>query len=137
MVNSRLCASRSSFMRRADAGSSACEVIASFDASMVHAALIVERRTGLPICSSKTLLDDSVLVGNTNRLLINVEKVLPEFKLAKFQEMRVKTSSGCLEIILFDLYFILVLLYPDTVDMSTPEARARINEYIEAMRTSI
>lgn len=103
----------------------------------LYAALIVERRTGLPICSSKTLLDDSALVGNTNRLLITVEKVLPEFELAKFQEMRVKTSSGCLEIIVFDLYFILVLLYPDTVDLSTPKERNRINEYIEAMRTSI
>lgn len=103
----------------------------------LYAALIVERRTGLPICSSKTLLDDSSIVGNTNRLLITVEKVLPEFSLAKFQEMRVKTSSGCLEIIIFDLYFIVVLLYPDSVDLSTPQARHRIHQYIEAMKTSI
>jgi len=60
----------------------------------LYAVLIIEKRTGLPICNSKTLLDDSALVGSTNRVLITIEKVLPEFQLANYVQYYSRLPSA-------------------------------------------
>jgi GTPase SAR1 family protein len=99
----------------------------------LYACIIIEKRTGLPISASKTLLDDAALVGSSNRVLITLEKVLPEFQLAGIQEFTVKTSSGTLDVRIFDKYYLLVLLYPPSVDMNEPENKAKLSKFIRDM----
>lgn len=103
----------------------------------LYTALIIEKRTGLPICSSKTLLDDSTLIGTTNRIMITIEKVLPDYKLANLQELRIDTATGFLQVKIFNNYYILVLISPPNVDLKTPEARKKITNFIESMKQFI
>ena len=103
----------------------------------LYAALIIERRTGLPICASKTLLDDAALVGNTNRLIITMEKVLPEYQLTGLQSFHINTATGILEIRIFAQYFILVMLYPNHVDLKLQSAKLLLREFIEIMEKEI
>ena len=103
----------------------------------LYACFIIEKRMGLPICASKTLLEDSALVGNTNRLLITMEKVLPEFQLANLESFKIKTATGFLEIRIFNKYFILMLLYPTTVDLSNPQSDRIIQAFITKMQQEV
>ena len=103
----------------------------------LYATLIIEKRTGLPICASKTLLDDSALVGSTNRILLTIEKVLPEYELAGLKDFRINTATGILEAQLFHQYYILVLLYPSHVDLSDVYSQKKLSEFIETMLNSI
>ncbi len=103
----------------------------------LYATLVIEKRTGLPICASKTLLDDSALVGSTNRVLITIEKVLPEFQLAGLNGFSILTATGNLTIKLFDKYFIIVLLYPGHITINDSGSKSRISEFIDNMRTNI
>ncbi len=103
----------------------------------LYASFIIERRTGLPICASKTLLEDSALVGNINRLMLTIEKVLPDYQLVNLQNFQIGTATGSLEIRIFDRFFILMMLYPTNVDMRTPTAERLIKEFILKMQQSI
>ncbi|WP_371802565.1 hypothetical protein [Candidatus Lokiarchaeum ossiferum] len=103
----------------------------------LYATLIIEKRTGLPICASKTLLDDSVLVGSTNRVLIAIEKVLPEYELAGLKDFRINTATGVLEVKLFHQYYMLVLLYPPHINLNDVHSQKKLTEFIETMLNSI
>ena len=103
----------------------------------LYTAMIIEKRTGLPICSSKTLLDDSSLIGTTNRIIITIEKVLPDYKLTSMQELRIDTSTGFLKVKLFQKYYILVLICPPNVDLDLPTSKKKISDFIDAMKNFI
>jgi len=78
----------------------------------LYATMIIEKRTGLPIASSKTLLDDNSLVGSTNRILILTEKVLPEYELSSLDTLKIETANGILEIRIFEEFYVLIMIYP-------------------------
>jgi Ras-related GTP-binding protein A/B len=103
----------------------------------LYAVLIIEKRTGLPICNSKTLLDDSALVGSTNRVLITIEKVLPEFQLANLTNLELTTANGKLTIKQFDKYYILVLLYPPQINICDIGIDTKITQFIDTMKKAI
>ena len=103
----------------------------------LYAAFVIERRTGLPICASKTLLDDAALVGSTSRVMITIEKVLPEFQLSGVTKFIIHTGAGILEVRLFAQFFILVLLYPASVDLNSPQATKALEQFIDLMQTNI
>ncbi|MHA1520106.1 MAG: hypothetical protein ACTSRK_07975 [Promethearchaeota archaeon] len=103
----------------------------------LYTALIVEKRTGLPICSSKTLLDDATLVGTTNRILILIDKVLPDYTLTPMQELRIDTSTGFLKVKLFQKYYLMVLICPPNVDLDSPTSKKKISDFIDAMKNFI
>jgi len=104
----------------------------------LYAMMIIERRTGLPICSSKTLLDDNSLVGSTNRILLTTEKVLPEYELSSLDSLKIETANGVLEIRIFEQFYVLIMIYPPHErKISTPEGESFVQEFIQTMRKSI
>ncbi len=103
----------------------------------LYTVLIIEKRTGLPICSSKTLLDDSSLIGTTNRIIITIEKVLPDYKLTNIKGIRIDTATGFLKVTLFQKYFILVLICPPNVDIDAIDSKKKIRDFIDAMKLFI
>ncbi len=106
----------------------------------LYAMMIIEKSTGLPICSSKTLLDDTSLIGSTNRILIITDKVLPEYELSSLESLKIKTANGILEIRIFEQHYvyILIMIYPPHErKISTPEGEKILQEFIDSMRKSI
>ena len=104
----------------------------------LYATMIIEKRTGLPICSSKTLLDDASLVGSTNRILILTDKILPEYELSSLDTLKIETANGILEIRIFEQYYVLIMIYPPHErKISTPEGEILLQEFISAMRKNI
>ncbi|MHA1474330.1 MAG: hypothetical protein ACTSQ5_04000 [Promethearchaeota archaeon] len=104
----------------------------------LYATMIIEKRTGLPIASSKTLLDDNSLVGSTNRILILTEKVLPEYELSSLDTLKIETANGILEIRIFEEFYVLIMIYPPHErKISTPEGEVILQEFIDMMRKSI
>jgi GTPase SAR1 family protein/predicted regulator of Ras-like GTPase activity (Roadblock/LC7/MglB family) len=103
----------------------------------VYAALVIEKRTGLPIAISRTLLDDAALTGSSSRIVVTVEKVLPEYELTKLKQLILKSGSGCIFMEIFNEFFILVLLYPESVNPLEPATRARIDQFIKEMVKTI
>ncbi|QEE15153.1 hypothetical protein DSAG12_00977 [Promethearchaeum syntrophicum] len=106
----------------------------------LYAAMIIEKSTGLPIASSKTLLDDNSLVGSTNRILLTTEKVLPEYELSSLDTLKIETANGILQLRIFEqIYvYVLILIYPPHErKISTPEGENILQEFISEMRKSI
>ena len=106
----------------------------------LYAMMIIEKSTGLPICSSKTLLDDTSLIGSTNRILIITDKVLPEYELSSLDSLKIETANGILEIRIFKQYYeyVLIMIYPPHErKISTPEGENILKEFINTMRKSI
>jgi hypothetical protein len=103
----------------------------------LYATLVIEKRTGLPICASRTLLDDAALVGSTNRIMMTIEKVLPEFELTNLQRFTIQTSTGNISVEIFEKYYCLVLIYPDSFDINQPKVRDKINILIEELKNYI
>ncbi len=103
----------------------------------LFAAFMIEKRTGLPLCSSKTLLDESALVGSTNRILISIERVLPEFQLTGVKNMSIETKNGLLHIILFNEYYLLVLLSPPANNLNTLKSKKIIEDFISDAKSYI
>ena len=104
----------------------------------LYATMIIEKRTGLPICSSKTLLDDTALVGSTNRILLITDKVLPEYELSSLDSLKIETANGILEIRIFEQFYVLIMIYPPHErKISTPEGEIILQEFIDSMRKSI
>jgi len=106
----------------------------------LYATMIIEKSTGLPIASSKTLLDDNSLVGSTNRILLTTEKVLPEYELSSLDSLKIETANGILEIRIFEqvYVYVLIMIYPPHErKISTPEGENILQEFINAMRKSI
>jgi len=106
----------------------------------LYAMMIIEKSTGLPICSSKTLLDDTSLIGSTNRILIITDKVLPEYELSSLDSLKIETANGILEIRIFEqhYFYVLIMIYPPHErKISTPEGERILQEFINTMRKSI
>ncbi|MHA1719710.1 MAG: hypothetical protein ACTSWX_05550 [Promethearchaeota archaeon] len=104
----------------------------------LYAAMIIEKRTGLPICSSKTLLDDTALVGSTNRILLITEKVLPEYELASLDALKIETANGILDIRIFEDYYVLIMIYPPhEKKITTLIGKNILEEFIQTMRKNI
>ena len=104
----------------------------------LYATMIIEKRTGLPISSSKTLLDDNSLVGSTNRILLIADKVLPEYELSSLDTLKIETANGILEIRIFEEFYVLIMIYPPHErKISTPEGEIILQEFIDDMRKSI
>jgi GTPase SAR1 family protein/predicted regulator of Ras-like GTPase activity (Roadblock/LC7/MglB family) len=102
-----------------------------------YAVLIIEKRTGLPISASRTLLDDSALIGSTSRIMIMLEKVLPEFELTKLRSVNLETANGNLIIKIFNKFYLLVLLLPTTVDVLSSDFQARVQHFMDEMEKLI
>ncbi|MBA7573958.1 hypothetical protein ES708_15759 [subsurface metagenome] len=104
----------------------------------LYATMIIEKRTGLPIASSKTLLDDNALVGSTNRILLITEKVLPEYELSTLDTLKIETANGILEIRIFEEFYVLIMIYPPHErKISTLEGEIILQEFITDMRKNI
>lgn len=103
----------------------------------LYTVLIIEKRTGLPICASKTLLDDATLVGTTNRIIITIEKVLSDYKLTNLRELRIDTATGFVKVHIFNQYYILLLICPPNVNMETPAAKKKLKDFLEDMKNYI
>ncbi len=106
----------------------------------LYAMMIIEKSTGLPICSSKTLLNDTALIGSTNRILLITDKVLPEYELSSLDSLKIDTANGILEIRIFEQYYsyVLIMIYPPHErKISTPEGEKILQEFIQTMRKSI
>lgn len=106
----------------------------------LYAMMIIERSTGLPICSSKTLLDDNSLVGSTNRILLVTDKVLPEYELSSLDSLKIETANGILELRIFKQHYnyVLIMIYPPHErKISTPAGENILQEFIQTMRKSI
>lgn len=105
----------------------------------LYTVMIIEKRTGLPICSSKTLLDDAALVGTTNRIIITVEKVLSDYKLTNLNELRIDTATGFVKVYIFNQFYdyILLLISPPNVDLDAPGVKKKIKTFISDMKNYI
>ena len=101
------------------------------------AVIVIERRTGLPICTSKMLYDDTVLVGDVDRLLITIDNFLGDFNLTKIGNVKIDTANGVLDVRIFNQYFILVLMYPATLNVCDPDTEVKISAFIETMKKNI
>jgi Ras-related GTP-binding protein A/B len=101
----------------------------------LYATMIIEKRTGLPVASSKTLLDDNSLVGSTNRILILTDKVLPEYELSALDSLKIETANGILEIRIFEQFYVLIMIYPPHErKISTPEGERILQEFIQTLK---
>jgi len=103
----------------------------------LYTVLIIEKRTGLPICSSKTLLDDATLVGTTNRIIITIEKILPDYKFTNLRELRIDTATGFVKVHIFNEYYILLMICPPNVNLDAPAAKRIIRNFIANMKNYI
>lgn len=103
----------------------------------LYAAIVIERRTGLPICASKSLLDDTVLVGDVDRMLLFLDNMIGDFNLAKIQDFKVNTGNGTLDVRIFEQYYILVLLYSNKSDSCSEDFESKIATFIDHMRKNI
>lgn len=103
----------------------------------LYAVLVIERRTGLPICSSKMIMDDTVITGDTDRIVLNIDRILNDFSLTKLKEVKITAENGILEIRIFNQFYILVLLYPHTVNFCSPDTENKIVQFIENMKKFI
>ena len=102
-----------------------------------YVVIIIEKRTGLPIANSKTLLETGAIVGSTSRILITLDRVISDFQLSEIEKVQVTTPSGILDIRIFGKYYLLVMIYAEGKNMDTPDNKKMIEKFMKEMHASI
>jgi GTPase SAR1 family protein len=99
--------------------------------------LVLEKRTGLPICSSTSLSDDIVIVGTINKLWLSILKLIGDLELVNLDKITVQCENGLLSLEEFVPNIILMLISPSMDSLENQKNRKLIEEFKQEMKKYI
>lgn len=103
----------------------------------IYNVLVLEKRTGFPICSSSTIFDDVVLVGTINKIWEGTLKLIRDLDLVNLEHITVKCENGFLSIEEIHKDTILMLISPDISLLEKPKNIELLNEFKIEMKKYI
>lgn len=99
--------------------------------------LVLEKRTGFPICASSTQFDDVVLVGTVNKLWEYTKKLIQDLDLVILEAITVRCQNGFLLLDEFDENLVLILISPSLENLNKIENEKLINRFKSEMNKYI
>ncbi|MHA1339726.1 MAG: roadblock/LC7 domain-containing protein [Promethearchaeota archaeon] len=100
----------------------------------VYDILILEKRTGFPICSSlMKLKDDTQLAGTTNKIWLLIDKIIKDFDLIKLKQLTLNCENGFLFLEEFAKNLLILILSPSIEILKDKENLKILNEFKEEL----
>ncbi|MHA1819343.1 MAG: ADP-ribosylation factor-like protein [Promethearchaeota archaeon] len=99
--------------------------------------IVLERRTGLPICESSSIFDDVVIIGSINKIWDHLFKVIKDLDLSGLNKILVETDTGILMIEEFKKNLILIIIASDLKDYTDPNNQKLIKSFINEVSASL
>lgn len=99
--------------------------------------LVLEKRTGLPICSSSFIFDDIVLVGTIDKLWEYTKKLTLDLELTIMEKIMVRCNNGYISLEEFEENLLLLLISPDMETLEKPANKKLLKNFKLDMRNTI
>ncbi len=99
----------------------------------VYNVVVLEKRTGLPICASTTLFDDITLIGTFNKIWMNTSKLTQDLELVGMSKITVQCGNGYLYIEEFEKNIMLLIISPDLISIENTQNQKKINSFKKEM----
>ncbi|MHA1727833.1 MAG: ADP-ribosylation factor-like protein [Promethearchaeota archaeon] len=99
--------------------------------------VVLEKRTGLPICASSTLFDDIVLIGTINKIWDGTAKLTNDLELVTMDKITVRCGNGYLSAQEFEENIILLLISPDLKSIESAKSQQHVDKFKIEMKNYI
>lgn len=91
--------------------------------------LVLEKRTGFPICASSTQFDDVVLVGTVNKLWEYTKILIKDLDLVVLEAVTVRCQNGFLLLDEFNENTVLILISPSLENLNKKENQKLVDQF--------
>jgi Ras-related GTP-binding protein A/B len=99
----------------------------------VYNVVVLEKRTGLPICASSTLFDDITLIGTFNKIWMNTSKLTQDLELVGMSKITVQCGNGYLYTEEIEKNIMLLIISPDLITIENTQNQEKINDFKKEM----
>jgi Ras-related GTP-binding protein A/B len=103
----------------------------------IYNVLVLEKRTGFPICASSSIFDSIVIVGTINKLWESTLQLIKDLDLVGLEKISIQTGSGFMWMEEFGTNYMLICTTPEPGISRNEENRKIIENFKQEMKKYI